>query len=220
VSVLTPFHPDSWSDVTGTRWLDLLADEIEEFGGERPPWPEPGGVLRFADHETRLSFWWQTGGHPDEWTVLVEATGDWYPLPLTATGLLAQVVRGDLYAGWATVADGEEDEEIAERWFYSWPADRVSTLGPHVVVSHGYSEGEHLVRLDLGGALGRPRAVVLEEFLASAPADVRSAIRAAKARRSEELLFLHGPEQMQLVIDAVQAFAELRWRPPARRGSA
>lgn len=63
-------------------------------------YPEPGGLLEWAESGNGNMWFWETNGQPDEWTVAVvpESYDDppIYRYPLSATSYLAALLRGDL----------------------------------------------------------------------------------------------------------------------------
>src|SRR5690349_20669562 len=93
---LTPFAPDVEDDLVATYWRDLLADHPREHR----PFPEVGGLLPVAYSELKYTFWWQTGGPPDGWPVLVENDGGcWRRFEEPATEILLRTFKRELFSG-------------------------------------------------------------------------------------------------------------------------
>lgn len=63
-----------------------------------PVWPEPGGVLPWADDQNGNYYLWLTEGPPDQWEVLTnQVRGHGYQRHrCTMTGYLAGVLRGEI----------------------------------------------------------------------------------------------------------------------------
>ncbi|QYN24408.1 SMI1/KNR4 family protein [Amycolatopsis sp. DSM 110486] len=46
-----------------------------------PLFPEPGGLLPWGYDDDGADYFWRTAGSPDEWTVLVFDSGEWWEFP-------------------------------------------------------------------------------------------------------------------------------------------
>ena len=218
---LTPDAPERYHDLAGTFWLDVLADD--ELERTHRPYPEPGGLLAIATSELKHRLWWQTGGEPDEWPVLIQSDyGDYFELEVTATGYIAQFVDGDPYKGWASDAedtepddddeDEDEDEECRPPEFIAsgGACEITGRYEPFVITSYGSFNDDRVVELDLGGAFGEPRRALLDELLADLPDKVLKRICGAEAKRSQEVVHVDFERDLEPVRKAIQAWANRR----------
>ncbi|MEU6550480.1 hypothetical protein ABZ915_09355 [Streptomyces sp. NPDC046915] len=92
VSVPRPGTEVLWA--SGCRQDEILQD-LYEMGDTEGyvPYPEPGGLISWAESDSGDSFYWRTSpADPDAWTVVVRgANGDWSEFPVGAVEFLAGV---------------------------------------------------------------------------------------------------------------------------------
>ncbi|MEV6196529.1 hypothetical protein AB0M19_29490 [Streptomyces sp. NPDC051920] len=94
VSTPTPGAETLWASA---RREDEILQDLYEMGdtGGYVPFPQPGGLISWAESNSGDSFYWRTTpADPDVWPVVVYgANGDWSEFPVGAVEFLAGVYR-------------------------------------------------------------------------------------------------------------------------------
>ncbi|WP_328542417.1 SMI1/KNR4 family protein [Streptomyces sp. NBC_00371] len=97
VSVPLPGTEVSWA--AGAREDEILQD-LYEMGDTEGyvPFPQPGGLIGWADSNSGDSFYWRTSSpDPDAWPVVVRTdNAEWYEFPVGAVEFLAGVYGGTI----------------------------------------------------------------------------------------------------------------------------
>lgn len=97
VSSPTPGAEASWA--SGAREDEILQD-LYEMGDTEGyvPFPQPGGLIGWADSDSGDSFYWRTSSpDPDAWPVVVRTdNADWIEFPVGAVEFLAGVYGGTI----------------------------------------------------------------------------------------------------------------------------
>ncbi|WP_353940943.1 SMI1/KNR4 family protein [Streptomyces sp. HUAS MG91] len=92
VSVPRPGAEESWA--SEARDDEILQDlyEMEDME-DYVPFPQPGGLISWAESHSGDAFYWRTSpADPDAWPVVVRTdNGDWIEFPVGAVGFLAGV---------------------------------------------------------------------------------------------------------------------------------
>ncbi|WP_432180023.1 SMI1/KNR4 family protein [Streptomyces sp. NBC_00063] len=92
VSVPLPGSETSWA--AGAREDEILQD-LYEMGDTEDyvPYPQPGGLIGWADSNSGDSFYWKTSpADPDAWPVVVRTdNAEWFEFPVGAVEFLAGV---------------------------------------------------------------------------------------------------------------------------------
>ncbi|GII33850.1 SMI1/KNR4 family protein [Planotetraspora mira] len=95
VSVPRPGAEASWA--SGRRYSSEILQDLYEIGDTEDyvPYPEPGGLLCWAEsNEGDVFYWKMNSPDPDAWPVVVRgANGDWSEFPVGAVEFLAGVYR-------------------------------------------------------------------------------------------------------------------------------
>lgn len=202
----------------GARHRDLRDDR----GGGPPLWPERGGLLAWAWLEDGTTALWQTGGEPDDWTVVLhrsdEAAADYGTLTTTGSRSL------EFLADWTTHAARRGHIDVT----FIKDADSTPWLGA------GDSDEAYLgtdrdgdrwrCLLTVGEVLQQPHDVALEGFLG----DLRQrhprlhdTIIDTRIRHSEEQLVVaggwRGKRRCQRIGEAARRYVERELERQARR---
>ncbi|WP_372350967.1 SMI1/KNR4 family protein [Streptomyces sp. KL116D] len=92
VSLPRPGGEESWAAEAGDD--EILQDlyEMEDME-DYVPYPQPGGLIAWAESSSGDVFYWRTiPADPDAWTVVVRTdNADWIEFPVGAVGFLAGV---------------------------------------------------------------------------------------------------------------------------------
>ncbi|MER7444883.1 hypothetical protein [Micromonospora avicenniae] len=95
VSIPRPGAEAAWA--SGVRYSSEILQDLYEMDDTEGyvPYPEPGGLVCWANSDSGDAFYWRTSyPDPDAWPVVVRgANGDWSEFPVGAVEFLAGVCR-------------------------------------------------------------------------------------------------------------------------------
>ena len=99
VSIPRPDAEASWA--SGIRYSSEILQDLYEIGDTEGyvPYPEPGGLVRWAESNSGDCFYWRMSSpDPDAWPVVVRgANGDWSEFPVGAVEFLVGVYRRTIH---------------------------------------------------------------------------------------------------------------------------